>query len=248
MERSAETISRSKFQGLPVRRQHALLAELAARASSQGGYAAFLTRYADLQGWAALDRYDPPSWLLPHEALEECYHFHALLASRSPAPLPAAEPAPVSWQPRFPFEIIVDQVRSPYNVGSLLRLIDNCGFARLVHATDWLRLDHPQLRKAARGCEGWVPVCHVPDLVAYLRDAPVPIIGVEQAPGATDLDAWVPPRTGALLLGNESYGIAHHVRGLCRELVCVPVYGYKRSMNVVTACTAVARAVLSASV
>lgn len=247
MERSAETISHRKFQCLPVRRQHALLSELAVRACCKGDYEAFLARYEELQDWAALDRYLPPAWLLPREALEEFYHFHAGLGGLSPA-WPDDGPGPVSWQPRVPFEIIVDQVRNPYNIGSLLRLIDNCGFARLVHATDWLRLDHPQLRKAARGCEGWVPVCHVPDMVTYLRDSAVPIIGIEQAPGATAIDDWTPPKTGALLLGNESYGIAHHLRQLCRELVCVPVYGYKHSMNVTVACTAVARAVLSVSV
>ena len=76
MERSVKTIGRATFCKLPAVRQHSLLAELAREGLGGLPYAAFVSRYNELCSWAGLDRYAPPSWLSPHEALEEFRSFH----------------------------------------------------------------------------------------------------------------------------------------------------------------------------
>jgi tRNA(Leu) C34 or U34 (ribose-2'-O)-methylase TrmL len=233
MDRCAETIGHRKFSRLPARRQHELLAELARTALERGDYQGFLERYALMQAWAGLDRYRPPYWLSPEEALHEFYYFHALCAD-DPADLTpvAAAHTPLAWQPRFDVTIVLDQVRSPYNVGSIIRLIDNAGFAALVHASPGLDLRHPRLRRAARGAECWIPVSCAADIPALLRDAGMPVVALENCPGAVMVDRWQPPEKFLLVAGNESYGIAAAVREVCSECVCIPMYGYKKSMNV----------------
>jgi len=233
MDRCAETIGQKKFSRLSVRRQHELLAELARSARVICRYHDFLERYALMHTWSQLDRYQPPHWLSPEEALSEFDCFHRLCADVPDDKAPESEePPPLSWQPRFDVTIVIDQVRSPYNVGSIIRLIDNVGFAAMVHASPWLNLQHPRLRRAARGAERWIPVRSAADLPALLQQASVPVIALENCPGAVPIEQWQPPEHCLLVVGNESYGIAAAVRDCCSQCVCIPMYGYKNSMNV----------------
>jgi tRNA(Leu) C34 or U34 (ribose-2'-O)-methylase TrmL len=233
MDRCAETIEQKKFSRLPSRRQHSLLAELAGSALKTGNYQGFLERYARMHSWAALDCYAPPQWLSPQEALQEFFYFHTGFA-RDPAEIEPSGTglAPLAWQSRFDVTVVLDQVRSPYNVGSILRLIDNAGFAGLVHASPGLDLNHARLRRAARGAERWIPVRFVADLPLMLRQAGMPVIGLENCPGAVALDEWRPVEKFLLVVGNESYGIAGAVRDCCSQCVQIPMHGYKKSMNV----------------
>jgi tRNA G18 (ribose-2'-O)-methylase SpoU len=233
MEKSANTISQRKFSKLSARRQHELLAALASEALSGKTIDTFLKRYDELHSWARLDRYAPPVWLSQEEALEEYFVFHAGLTF-SPNELPQEDlsKSPVSWQPCFAVEVVLDQVRSPYNVGSIIRIIDNFGFKGLVHSSAWLRMDHPQLCKAARGCQKWIPVRFEPDLISYLKQALGPVIGIENNTGAVPVTGWDVPKQSVLVLGNETYGIAAALRRLCDQTVSIPMFGYKKSMNV----------------
>ncbi len=247
MDRCAETIGQKKFSRLPVRRQHELLAELARKALVCDDYQAFFDRYALMHGWAELDRYQPPYWLSAQEALHEFYYFHALSADVSTEPALAGLGQPhLFWQPRFDVTVVMDQVRSPYNVGSIIRLIDNAGFAGLVHASPGLDLQHPRLRRAARGAERWIPSRCVDDIPALLQQSCLPVVGLENCSGAVMVDTWQPPEKFLLVVGNESYGIAAAVRECCTGCVVIPMYGYKKSMNVHQALAIAAHRVVSA--
>jgi tRNA(Leu) C34 or U34 (ribose-2'-O)-methylase TrmL len=247
MDRCAETIGQKKFSRLPVRRQHELLAELARTARVHGRYQDFLERYALMHTWSELDCYQPPHWLSPQEGLHEFDCFHRLCADVPDDTAPdGEEPLPLSWQPRFDITVVLDQVRSPYNVGSILRLIDNAGFAGLVHASHGLDLNHPRLRRSARGAERWIPVHCTADLPALLQQARVPVIALENCPGAVAVEQWHPPQQCLLVVGNESYGIATAVSECCSQCVCIPMYGYKNSMNVHQALAIAAHRITSA--
>jgi len=247
MDRCAETIGQKKFSRLPVRRQHALLAELAGSALKTGDYQGFLQRYAVMHSWAELDRYTPPQWLSPEESLHEFFYFHAGFAQDMSEIEPTqADSVQLAWQPRFDVTVVLDQVRSPYNVGSIIRLIDNAGFSGLVHACAGLDLNHARLRRAARGTEHWIPVRCVADIPEMLKNSGVPVIALENCPGAVAVDQWQPPETFMLVVGNESYGIAAAVRACCSECVQIPMHGYKKSMNVHQALAIAAHRVVSA--
>lgn len=244
MQASPWTIGPHKFAKLGSLGQHRLLAELARTALTEARpLEVFLDRYAALQALASLDRYRPPHWLTGPEALEEFAVFHQARCGRGePA---ETEDAPLlAWQPRFAVTVALDQVRSPYNIGSVLRLIDNFGFERLVHASDWVDVRHPRLTQAARGSERWIPLEQVADLPAWLDHLDRPIIAIEEGEGALDLTDWEPPASMVLLLGNETYGLSAAVRARARQTVRIANFGYKNSMNVSHAFAVVAQRIV----
>ncbi len=242
MEKSANTISRLKFSKLSSRSCHRLLASLAKDALEKGCTGEFFTRYEELQSATELDRYHPPYWLSKEEAIEEYLAFHRFL-SLAPSQPPEKKQG-ISWQHQFDVEIVVDQVRSPYNIGSILRIIDNFALKRLVHSCHWLSLEHPQLRKAARGCEKWIPVRFETNLITYLKNAAVPVIGVENENSASPISQWKPPEKCILVLGNETYGLAAEIRKCCSSFIFIPMHGFKKSMNVTHALAVTAQRIV----
>jgi tRNA G18 (ribose-2'-O)-methylase SpoU len=222
-ERFAETIGREKFIRLSSVRQHEYLTLLARNALESGDFKGFLARYREMQSWVELDKYSPPYYLTEEEAIHEYLLFHQGFSS-NPGILhkkrePLAPSESLSWSPKFDVTIVLDQVRSPYNTGSVLRLIDNFGFSRLIHNAEWLRLDHPQLCRAARGTEKWIPVEHKPDLAEWLDRLDIPVTGIENSDDAILIDDWHPETPCVLIIGNEVYGIAKRLRDKCKTLV-----------------------------
>ena len=245
MEKSVNTISKSKFIKLSSRRQHELLSGLGRSALSDLDFDRFLERYNELHSWAQLDRYIPPVWLSKKEALDEYLNFHLNFTSLQTAQDETS--CTFSWQPKFEIEVVLDQVRSPYNVGSILRIIDNFGLKGMVHSSSWLSLSHPQLIKAARGCEKWIPVRLEKDLISYLENSSLPVIGIENNDQAEDLNNWSPPEKCIIILGNESYGIASALQKICCRTIQIPMYGFKKSMNVTHALAVVAHTITERS-
>ena len=233
--RYAETIGKRKFIKLSSSRQHEYFAFLALEALKTMDLLGFLKRYNEMQSWVELDQYSPPTYLTDKEALYEYFLFHTGF-SANPDIFEVENTgdnhfSPLSWEPRFNVTIVLDQVRSPYNTGSVLRLIDNFGFSKLVHNADWLRLNHPQLCKASRSTEKWIPVEHRQDLSDWLKNISFPVIGIENSENAITLDIWQPEIPCVLVVGNEVYGIATQLRDQCDFLVKIPMFGYKQSMN-----------------
>ncbi len=234
-EKYAETIGKRKFIKLSSSRQHEYLAFLARETLQTGDFTGFYKRYKEMHSWVELDQYSPPQYLTDKEAVYEHFLFHRGF-SGNPEFLEEKERPDnaqglLAWEPRLDITIVLDQVRSPYNTGSVLRLIDNFGFRRLVHNARWLRLDHAQLCRAARGAEKWIPVEYMPDLIGWMSELNIPVIGIENSANAILIDEWLPETPCVLILGNEVYGIAARLRERCDILVKIPMFGFKQSMN-----------------
>jgi methionine--tRNA ligase beta chain len=203
-ERYAETIRREKFIRLSSVRQHEYLALLARKALESRDFKGFIKRYNEMQSWVELDKYVPPYYLTEEEAIHEYLLFHkGFSANPGVINIKEVEPAliePLSWSPKYDVTIVLDQVRSPYNTGSVLRLIDNFGFRRLVHNAAWLRLNHPQLCRAARGSQNWIPVEYRPDLAEWIGNLDIPGIGIENSGDAILMDEWRPVTPCVIIL------------------------------------------------
>jgi tRNA G18 (ribose-2'-O)-methylase SpoU len=233
--RYVETIGKHKFIKLSSSRQHEYLALLAREALKNKDFAGFFKRYEEMQSWVELDSYNPPAYLTEEESIYEYLLFHNSFTGNpvdlEPDTSPGHHTELLTWEPGFEVTVVLDQVRSPYNTGSVLRLIDNFGFKGLVHNSDWLSLDHPQLCKAARGTQNWIPVEYKPDLSDWLKRLEIPVIGIEKSDKSIKLNQWKPVEPCVLLLGNEVYGIAKELRDHCDILLEIPMFGYKHSMN-----------------
>ena len=230
----AISLSRKKFQKLSSKKQHEIIAAMAYQLIEREGYGFFIGRYEELHSWVALDRYTPTSWLTPEEALLEFYRFHNAFCPDPVKPVKSEKNADgdLIWKPSFDVHVLLDQIRSPYNAGSVLRLIDNFGFNGLIHSSPTLSFDHPQLKKAARGCERWIPVIYEQNPVLFLKNADRPVVGIEKTNHAITISDWEPPAKCIIVAGNEEYGISEAILDCCTEIVQIPMFGFKKSMNV----------------
>lgn len=142
-------------------------------------------------------------------------------------------------QVSFPIHVVVDNVRSLYNVGSLFRTAD----ATNIHSL-WLCGFTPfpprkEISKTALGADetvAWQYRSTTIEAIEELRAAGVTIVAIELTSEAIGIDGLQAPDFPlALVVGNEVNGISDDVLALCDKAVVLPMYGVKHSLNVAVA-------------
>lgn len=138
---------------------------------------------------------------------------------------------------KMPLTVVLDDVRSMYNVGSVLRSCD----AFLVEAV-WLCgitavPPHPEIHKTALGAEDsveWRYFASALDAVRELQGRGVRVMAVEQCEGSMMLDRFEPEggQGYAVVLGNEVKGVRQDVVDACDGCLEIPQFGTKHSLNV----------------
>jgi len=142
---------------------------------------------------------------------------------------------------RFPLILVLDNLRSAYNVGSLFRTADAAGCAALLTCGI---TPHPggsgeeKVHKSALGAELAVPTQHFGTLgaaVAYLQQQKgYTVFGMETTSSSRPYtDVSYSAETGvALILGNEVTGVDTTVLPQLDGIVEIPMFGAKNSLNV----------------
>jgi 23S rRNA (guanosine2251-2'-O)-methyltransferase len=139
---------------------------------------------------------------------------------------------------RLPLIVLVDNVRSLWNVGSIFRSADACGVERIVLSGISGCPPQPRIAKTALGAEESVAWSYGADTLEALADpvergyVPVALEMSERAVSIEDFD-W-PPRV-CLVVGNEVAGVTPQVLDVCPHHVTIPMLGMKRSFNVAVA-------------
>jgi tRNA(Leu) C34 or U34 (ribose-2'-O)-methylase TrmL len=232
MGKSIKSIGKNKWLTLTPRQKHTALARFAIDCLKKGDFGEFIGTYNTFTSWSPIDQFKPPHWLNHREKLENFFYFHQKLSGKPPHYFrKASTTSSMTWEPKLQVTVALDQVFSPFNIGSVLRIIDNFGFAGLIHSTPQLDLNHQQLKKSARGTENWIPVKFIEDLPDFLKSSPLPVIGLEQTDEALLLNKWQPPESFILVLGNEVYGISKNILNCCDCHIHIPMKGFKNSMN-----------------
>src|SRR5580704_10288280 len=111
---------------------------------------------------------------------------------------------------RLPVSIVLENVRSMYNVGSFFRTADAAGAAKLHLCGITASPPKHAITKTARGAEETVPWDHTwdaPDLVRRLRAEGCEIAAIETSLHAVDLFDWMPKFPVAVLFGHETDGL-----------------------------------------
>lgn len=140
---------------------------------------------------------------------------------------------------RLPIVIVVDNVRSLFNVGSIFRSADGAGVAHLYLCGITPTPENHKLAKTALGAEVTVPWRYFPnslDCIALLRRDGYLIWALEETPAAHSIfDAPLPVAALALIIGNEVCGVDPALLAAADATVALPMVGIKRSLNVATA-------------
>lgn len=131
--------------------------------------------------------------------------------------------------------VILDNLRSVFNVGSIFRSAECLGIGGIwlcgVSATP----ENPALQKTAMGTTGRVDWRHYAETAAALRTAResgFALYALETAQGAESVFTSRFELPLALVVGNESLGIAPDILKLCDHHIQLPVQGWKNSLNV----------------
>lgn len=135
--------------------------------------------------------------------------------------------------------VVLDGLRSAFNVGSILRTSDAAGVQMVYLCGVTAHPPNPKLEKTALGAAehvAWKYFKRAEDAIAGLREIGVPVIGVETIADSIPYTDFVFPDPVAIVFGHEIYGISEPVLKLLDRLVRIPMRGAKTSLNVATAC------------
>ena len=138
---------------------------------------------------------------------------------------------------KLPLVVVLDDVRSMYNIGSVFRTCDTfrveavylCGICQTPPSTE--------IHKTALGAEdsvSWQYFKTAEEAVQQLRKNGYTVFSVEQVEHSTKLQSFVPQRARkyAIVLGNEVKGVHQEVVDASDGCLEIPQLGTKHSMNV----------------
>lgn len=131
--------------------------------------------------------------------------------------------------------LILHNIRSLYNVGSLFRTADGAGVKKIFLTGFTGTPPRKEIHKTALGAEYAVPWEHhweLEPLLERLRHQQVQIVGVEQSSQSQHYLQAIYHMPVAFILGNEVWGIEPEVMEQVDTLVHIPMYGQKQSLNV----------------
>ncbi|MEI7751760.1 MAG: RNA methyltransferase [Candidatus Omnitrophota bacterium] len=138
-------------------------------------------------------------------------------------------------EPRLPFCVVLNDIRSLYNVGSIFRTADGAGVEKI-----WICgiTGHPpdtQISKTALGAEIEVPWEYRRDAREVLRELKTlayQIVFLEQLTESIPYQDYRPSRPVCLVIGNEVSGVSEGLISLCDETIEIEMAGAKNSLNV----------------
>jgi tRNA G18 (ribose-2'-O)-methylase SpoU len=141
-------------------------------------------------------------------------------------------------QQKLPVAVVLDNVRSMHNVGSLFRTCDGFAVEQICLCGITGQPPHREIEKTALGAThsiNWKYYADSLTAVNELRQSGYQIIAIEQAKGSVMLNEFKPEASGkfALIFGNEVNGVGDEVMKNIDICIEIPQFGTKHSFNIV---------------
>ena len=139
--------------------------------------------------------------------------------------------------PKIPVIVVLDNIRSLNNIGSVFRTADAFCIQKIYLCWITACPPHKEIHKTALGATEsvcWEYVKDIFELLERLQQTHTEIIALEQVTGATLLQDFFPEKGKqyALILGNEVDGVQQEVVSLCHKAIEIPQFGTKHSLNI----------------
>lgn len=134
--------------------------------------------------------------------------------------------------------VVLDNIRSALNVGSILRTCDAFGIKEVFFCGITPEVSNPKVKKTSLGAEDSIKGTHfksTQEAVRRLKILKYYMVGLETSEKAIDIKKFKTDKKIALVVGNEVSGIAEDVQDACDFLVKIPMKGKKKSLNVAVA-------------
>ncbi|SDQ30703.1 TrmH family RNA methyltransferase [Flagellimonas zhangzhouensis] len=140
----------------------------------------------------------------------------------------------VSDSSKVDWVVVLDAVRDPGNLGTIIRLCDWFGIKQLICSQDTVDCYNPKVLQATMGSIARVQISYL-DLVDYLKETEKPVYGAFMD-GESVYSEEI-PQSGILVMGNEANGVSDEVNQMVTKRISIPQFGETttESLNVATA-------------
>tara|TARA_B100000405_G_scaffold28601_1_gene20338 strand:- start:235 stop:762 length:528 start_codon:yes stop_codon:yes gene_type:complete len=138
---------------------------------------------------------------------------------------------------KTPIIIVLDNIRSAYNVGSIFRTSDAFLLSGIYLCGITPKPPHKEIRKTALGANesvDWKYFKNTSESIKDLKSKNYTIISIEQVKKGENLNNFTPKKEKkyALIFGNEIKGVSQEIVDLSDKCIEIPQYGTKHSLNV----------------
>ena len=142
---------------------------------------------------------------------------------------------------KLPICIVLDNIRSLNNIGSVFRTSDAFLIEKIYLCGITAKPPHKDIHKTALGSTEtvtWEYAKSTMDAINHLKSENRQIISIEQAENAIMLDEFQPKKdqSYALIFGNEVKGVSQSVVNASEEVIEIPQFGTKHSLNISVSC------------
>ncbi|MGQ1786818.1 TrmH family RNA methyltransferase [Saccharicrinis sp. GN24d3] len=134
--------------------------------------------------------------------------------------------------------LVADQLKSPENMGHIIRLASNFGCAKVIFIGDSQSVRHSKIKKVAGAAAGQIEwqFCKPEELKNHLPEG-YTVCAIETTDNSLNLSDGVLPEKVAFVLGNEIHGVSAELMEQCSHFYHIPMIGAIKSMNVSHACS-----------
>ena len=141
-------------------------------------------------------------------------------------------------QDKLPIVVVLDNVRSMHNVGSIFRTCDGFAVEQVCLCGITSQPPHREIEKTALGATqsiNWIYYTEPAQAVEQLRKDGYTIIAIEQAENSIMLNDFEADKSTkyALIFGNEVNGVSDEVMQMIDACIEIPQFGTKHSFNIV---------------
>lgn len=138
---------------------------------------------------------------------------------------------------KTPIIIILDDIRSLHNIGSVFRTSDAFLIEKIYLCGITATPPNKEIHKTALGATetvAWEHHNNVLDVIENLKEQDVLVYAIEQVENALFLDNFQPlkGKKYALVFGNEVYGVSQEAIKICNGCIEIPQLGTKHSLNI----------------
>ena len=236
--------TKKKFLKLDLFQQHKKCAEILRfiylQAIKKKDYISLITFYNQMISWLNIDIIKTNNI----KDLSDRYHFHlkkAHLSLKEHNLLPSIIRKKDKEVPKEDFldnAIYLDEIRSAYNVGNILRTAEALRIGKVYFSPNTPYIQHNKVQKTSMGAFSYVPCFPNSDISSLPR----PIIAIDTSDSANSIFDFTFPKTSpfTIILGNEEYGISEKSLSYADYIIEIKMSGIKNSINVAAAFAIVA--------
>ncbi|HON56285.1 MAG TPA: RNA methyltransferase [bacterium] len=131
--------------------------------------------------------------------------------------------------------LALDNIRSPFNVGAFFRIADAAGIAEIILCGFTPAPDNNKVKRAAMQTDNfinWRYFKYAEEMLEYLQQKKIAVTAVETTNTAKNYFDVSFNQSTALIFGNEEFGVNENILARADNIIKIPMFGRKNSLNV----------------